>query len=98
MRHQVGGTPPFSHVDTTVCWRPYGVRPATRLGIAARMADAKEDDHCVGAITYAAAQLGVPADNPEQIADQLRATGLTIISGPIGMTIQEANSTNGKTL
>jgi DNA invertase Pin-like site-specific DNA recombinase len=40
------------------------------------------------AIAYAAAQLGMPLDNPEQIAVQLRVTGLAIICGPTEMIVQ----------
>jgi hypothetical protein len=38
------------------------------------------------AITYAAAQLGIPADNVQHIANELRATGSVIICGPTGMS------------
>jgi hypothetical protein len=45
------------------------------------------------AITYAATQLGVPLNNPEQVANQVRATHWTIICTPKGMLIrQEANT------
>jgi hypothetical protein len=39
------------------------------------------------AITFAAAQLGVALDNPEQVAYQLRASRSTIICTPNGMTL-----------
>jgi site-specific DNA recombinase len=41
------------------------------------------------AITYAASQLGVPLDDPEQVAYQLRATHSTIICAPSGMTLRQ---------
>ncbi len=40
------------------------------------------------AITYAAVQLGVPLDDPKQVAAQLRASDALIICKPTGMTIQ----------
>jgi len=41
------------------------------------------------AITYAAAQLGIPLDDPQQVAHQLHATRSTIICTPSGMILQD---------
>jgi site-specific DNA recombinase len=40
-------------------------------------------------IAFAARQLGRPADNPQRIADELRAGGSTIVCAPTGMTLAQ---------
>ncbi len=44
-------------------------------------------------IAFAAVHLGVPFDNPEQIAEQLRITGSRIICGSTGMIVQTSTQT-----
>lgn len=46
-------------------------------------------DRATALRTYAAAQLGVPLDDPEQVAHQLHATRSTIICTPGGMILRD---------